>query len=545
MKLRNLTIGQRLAMAFTVLLLLLLATGLAGIRSTQRVNDSVLDLSENWLPSVQVLSDLRASANAARRVALTRLSAGDDATRERLKALRDEYMSARMPPLLARYEKLISSPDELKAYEAFGRQWQAYARAEGDVQALLDGGAARLADARNLASGDAATAFDAALAGIGELVDINLKGSDGAAAKARAGYRDALLFAAGLLATALLIGIALAVFISRSIVVPLAQAVQVAETVAAGDLTSQPDTQGRDEAAAVLKALAAMNDRLSAVVRQVRDSSDSIATGSSEIATGNADLSQRTEEQAGNLEQTAASMEELVSIVRSNSESAQQASSLAGSTAEAATQGGSVVARVVDTMQEIAHASGRIAEIIGVIDGIAFQTNILALNAAVEAARAGEQGRGFAVVASEVRSLAQRSADAAKEIRSLIGANMSKVEQGTSQATQAGTSMETILTQVVRVRDLVGEISGASIEQTKGIAQLGDAVTQLDRVTQQNAALVEQSAAAAESLRYQAQALSVLVANFRLPAVTMQAGAARPSPEALPELGAPALPQPA
>ena len=252
------------------------------------------------------------------------------------------------------------------------------------------------------------------------------------------------------------------------------------------------------------------------IVGEVRLSSDSIATGSSEIATGNADLSQRTEEQASNLEETAASMEELTSTVKNNADTAHKAAALAGEASRAAVQGGEVVAQVVSPMEEISAASRKITDIISVIDGIAFQTNILALNAAVEAARAGEQGRGFAVVASEVRSLAQRSADAAREIKTLIGASVEKVENGTQLVSEAGRSMEGIVAQVQRVSDLIGEISSATSEQTTGISQVGEAVTQLDQVTQQNAALVEQSAAAADSLRHQAAKLAEVVSVFRL-----------------------------
>jgi methyl-accepting chemotaxis protein len=261
-----------------------------------------------------------------------------------------------------------------------------------------------------------------------------------------------------------------------------------------------------------------MQQSLRRVVSQVRASSDSIATGSSQIATGNADLSQRTEEQASNLQQTAASMEQLTATVQTNADTARQATQLAGSAAAAAGQGGAVVAQVVQTMDGITASSRKIADIIGVIDGIAFQTNILALNAAVEAARAGEQGRGFAVVATEVRTLAQRSAAAAKEIKTLIGDSVEKVEAGSQQVHQAGRVMEDLVAQVGRVNDLIGEMCSATTEQTQGIGQIGHAVSQLDQVTQQNAALVEESAAAAESLNQQAARLVAAVSVFRLEA---------------------------
>ena len=292
-------------------------------------------------------------------------------------------------------------------------------------------------------------------------------------------------------------------------------AAHVAGEIAKGNLAVDVQVRPGDTSS-LLAAIKAMRDSLAQVVSSVRQSSDSIATGSAQIAVGNADLSQRTEEQAANLQQTAASMEQLTSTVKQNSDTARQANQLATSASEAATKGGLVVSQVVSTMEAITASSKKISDIISVIDGIAFQTNILALNAAVEAARAGEQGRGFAVVASEVRSLAQRSASAAKEIKTLIGQSVEKVETGSKLVGDAGRSMQDIVSQVKRVNDLIAEISAASIEQSQGISQVGDAVNQLDQVTQQNAALVEESAAAAESLRMQADSLAKTVATFRL-----------------------------
>ena len=296
----------------------------------------------------------------------------------------------------------------------------------------------------------------------------------------------------------------------------IGEAVAVAEKVAAGDLGARINVSSTDEPGRVLTALKAMNTSLVGIVSTVRNSSDSIATGSAQIASGNADLSQRTEEQASALEETAASMEQLGSTVKQNADNARQANQLAMSASSVAVKGGEVVSQVVETMKGINDSSKKIADIISVIDGIAFQTNILALNAAVEAARAGEQGRGFAVVASEVRSLAQRSAEAAKEIKSLITASVERVEQGTMLVDQAGVTMDEVVTSIKRVTDIMGEISSASVEQSQGVSQVGEAVSQMDQVTQQNAALVEQSAAAADSLRQQAQQLVAAVAVFKL-----------------------------
>ena len=305
---------------------------------------------------------------------------------------------------------------------------------------------------------------------------------------------------------------------SRSITRPIGYAAKVAESIAAGDLTRPIHHEGRDEASALLTALAHMQASLRGVVSQVQASSVSIQASSVEVASGNGDLSQRTEQAAGSLQQTASSMEQFTATVRHSAEAAGQAKQLAASAAGVAQRGGEVVSQVVTTMDEINTSSRRIADIIGTIDGIAFQTNILALNAAVEAARAGEQGRGFAVVASEVRSLAQRSASAAREIKGLIGASVERVEAGSQLVTHAGSTMNDIVASVQRVADIVGEISTAAGEQSRGIGQVNGAVGDLDRMTQQNAALVEQSAAAAESLREQAATLAALVATFRLEA---------------------------
>jgi methyl-accepting chemotaxis protein-1 (serine sensor receptor) len=318
----------------------------------------------------------------------------------------------------------------------------------------------------------------------------------------------------------MLVVCALAIYASKvfsgTVVRPLAQAVSISRAVADGDLTVVKETRGKSEIAQLFQSLYTMQNSLSGVVANVRSNAEGVASASAEIAHGNNDLSARTEQQASALEETAASMEELSSTVRMNADNARQANQLALNASTVAAQGGEVVAEVVDTMKGINESSRRIVDIIGVIDGIAFQTNILALNAAVEAARAGEQGRGFAVVASEVRSLAQRSAEAAKEIKGLINTSVQRVEQGTTLVDKAGTTMDEVVAAIRRVTDIMGEISAASNEQSLGVAQVGEAVTQMDQATQQNAALVEESAAAADSLKQQAAELVRAVAVFRL-----------------------------
>ncbi len=321
---------------------------------------------------------------------------------------------------------------------------------------------------------------------------------------------------AGLGVGVLLVLGVLANWLIRAITRPIAHAVEVANRVADGDISAPIDTGANDEAGQLLTALGVMQDRLASTLARIRETSSIVSTASHEIAAGNTDLSARTESQASSLEETASSMEELTSTVKQNAENARQANQLVGATADVAVKGGRVVGEVVDTMASIKNSSRKIADIIGVIDGIAFQTNILALNAAVEAARAGEQGRGFAVVASEVRNLAQRSAMAAKEIKALIEDSVDKVEAGGRLVDEAGKTMDEIVGSVKRVTDIMGEIAAASAEQSSGIEQVNQAITQMDDVTQQNAALVEEAAAAAESLREQANALAEAVGFFRL-----------------------------
>ena len=315
---------------------------------------------------------------------------------------------------------------------------------------------------------------------------------------------------------AVLIALALGWMLASAVTRPLERCVVLAEAVAAGDLSSSIVVDRNDETGQLLAALSRMNGSLVTMVGQVRQSAEGIATASAEIASGNQDLSSRTEHQASALQQTAASMQQMTTTVQQSAESARAASQLAAAAADVAGKGGLVVQRVVTTMSEISASSKKIADIIGTIDGIAFQTNILALNAAVEAARAGEQGRGFAIVAGEVRTLAGRSAEAARAIKSLIGASVDRAEQGADIAAAAGTTMDEIQGSTRRVSEVVAEISAASVAQSAGVAQVGEAVTQMDRATQSNAALVQQSAAAAESLRTQAQQLVNAVTVFRL-----------------------------
>ena len=394
----------------------------------------------------------------------------------------------------------------------------AYAKRSDSVLANIQNGAydnARVADRMMTKAKEEVAVVETNIDRIAQLVSDEVR-------KTQQAFNDTMLTVliafAGTVAVVVVVVVPLTLLNSHSITSPIGYAAQVAEAIAAGDLTRPIRVEGQDEAAMLLQALTRMQDSLRSVVSQVHESSVSIRNASAEVATGNVDLSHRTEQAAGSLQQTASSMEQLTGTVRHSADSARQASQLAASAAEVAQRGGSAVAQVVSTMQDINTSARKIADIIGSIDGIAFQTNILALNAAVEAARAGEQGRGFAVVAAEVRSLAQRSATAAREIKTLIHASVERVDTGSRLVADAGSTMNEIVVSVQRVSDIIGEISTAATEQSTGIGQVNSAVADLDSMTQQNAALVEQSAAAAESLREQAERLGRVVSTFRLTA---------------------------
>jgi methyl-accepting chemotaxis protein len=383
---------------------------------------------------------------------------------------------------------------------------------------------------------ESAASFNLAIADALKLGEINSNQSRLAWGNAQGVYASARALLVTTIGLAILLAAFIGWFISRAIATPIGDAVRAAREIASGDMTASIHPDGTDEISQLLRALDEMRKSLATVVAKVRQGSDGVAIASSEIAQGNQDLSARTENQASALEQTAASMEQLGAQVKQNADSAKQASQLASSASTVAVRGGDVVGRVVETMKEINVSSRKIADIISVIDGIAFQTNILALNAAVEAARAGEQGRGFAVVATEVRALAGRSADAAKQIKVLINDSVERVEQGTALVDEARTTMTEVVGSIGKVSDLVGEISSASNEQSAGVAQVGEAVSQIDQVTQQNAALVEQMAAAASSLKSQAGDLVQTVAVFKLdPHASMMRSVLRSEiPKALP-----------
>ena len=413
-----------------------------------------------------------------------------------------------------KYTATTMTPEEKSLADTVMQQWKVYQEGRNKTITLADAGDFEGA----VANVEAITPkFDELHISIFKLIDMQKNIAAQEYETSQANFNTILVVLIGVMICGIVIGGIFGMVLLKSIVEPLDEAIEIAHKVASGDLTSKivvPDTKA--STGKLLSALKEMNDNLIDLVGKVRMSTDQIATASSQIATGNMDLSHRTEEQASNLEETASSMEELTSTVKQNADNANQANQLAVGASEVAVKGGVVVSQVVDTMKSISESSHKIVDIISVIDGIAFQTNILALNAAVEAARAGEQGRGFAVVATEVRTLAQRSAAAAKEIKELINDSTNKVDEGTRLVDEAGTTMEEIVTAVRRVTDIMSEISAASSEQSTGIEQVNQAVTQMDEVTQQNAALVEEAAAAAESMQDQAKALTRAVDTFRL-----------------------------
>ncbi len=505
-------LSLKLPLAFTVSLLLLFAAALFGISRLNQALDTyqttVAQSFEHERMAADMLNNFKVQVQEWKNVLLrgkdpAQLTRYWAAFEKQEKAIKDEAQKlvVALPPGEGRerVQQFFQAHERMGA--AYRKGFEAFKAADHDPQA-----------------------GDKAVAGMdrepSQLLDqaggLIAKASSEVAERAAKAAQRATTISLVVMLVVCALGIAGAIAFSRTVVNPLDNAVRVSQAVASGDLTVARQVQGKDEIALLLNALHDMQISLSHVVSNVRNNADSVAAASTEIAQGNNDLSARTEQQASALEETSASMEELSSTVQANAENARTANQLAVSASTVAVQGGDVVAEVVTTMKGINDSSKKIADIISVIDGIAFQTNILALNAAVEAARAGEQGRGFAVVASEVRNLAQRSADAAKEIKTLIHASVERVELGTTLVDKAGATMSEVVSAIRRVTDIVGEISAASSEQSAGVAQVGDAITEMDQATQQNAALVEQSAAAADSLKVQAQQLVQAVAVFRL-----------------------------
>ncbi|UOD30818.1 MCP four helix bundle domain-containing protein [Massilia violaceinigra] len=511
----NVRIGSRLAIGFAIVLVLsILSTGYAMLAA--RDNASATErMMANPLAKERMMSDWYVMTySAIVRTSLIARSSDETLSTTFAAAIADSVK--RNTEIMKQIEPLLTTDEEKATVKAIQANRAVYQKAKEAVMAAKKAGdSAATEQAFNGTFLPAATAYQNS---IQAMLAMQRKEIDSTAAQIEqaSGRTITLLFVLG--ALAVLTGAVCAFLITRSITRPLRAAVAVAGTVAGGDLTTEFGATTRDEIGDLMRALHAMNDSLTRVVSEVQSGTNAIATGSTEIAAGNLDLSARTEQQASSLEETAASMEELTSTVRQNADNAQQANQLALAASQVARKGGAIVSQVVDTMDSIEASSRKIVDIIGVIDSIAFQTNILALNAAVEAARAGEQGRGFAVVASEVRTLAQRSAGAAKEIKGLIGDSVAQVSNGTRLVQEAGTTIGEVVDSVARVTDIMSEITAASNEQRVGIDQVNEAIAQMDQVTQQNAALVEEAAAAAGSLEEQAARLADVAAGFKLTA---------------------------
>jgi methyl-accepting chemotaxis protein len=513
MKINNLKIGFRLGLGFGIVMVLMIAQGVISIYRMSEIEQSLDDIVNDSNIKIKAISEMRqdvmVGAMATRNVALMTKEDDIKAEIDRIADAREDY-KLNLDNLNSQVKSESGKANLAKIESA---RAISVPLADKAVALARDG---KQAEAVAIMMSEVLPNQNKWLSALDEMVRRQDKVADDAASAAKDSYKKARLLTIVMGTAAALLGCLIAWLVSRSISRPLDQAVAIARRVADGDLSAHLHVQSTDETGKLMRALKDMNEHLALTVGRVRSGADTIATASAQIAAGNLDLSSRTEQQASSLEETASSMEELTSIVKQNADNARQANQLAQSASEVALKGGAVVAQVVDTMDGINTSSKKIVDIIGVIDGIAFQTNILALNAAVEAARAGEQGRGFAVVATEVRSLAQRSAAAAKEIKVLIDDSVGKVEAGSHLVGQAGSTMEQIVESVKRVTDIMGEITAASQEQTLGIEQVNQAIAQMDEVTQQNAALVEEEAAATAALQTLADNLAQVVASFKL-----------------------------
>ena len=510
---KNLSIGVRLGSVFSLILLLLLAVTVIGVWRMNGASVMTDNMVNNRLPNERMVGEWAKliEVNAARTTTAWRAVVPDE---QKVTEAEMKKTSARLTEIQNLLATTIVDPVAKAALDKVLDTRKAYTEARARV--FKEKAAGNLDVAKEIFDKDMAVKRAAYLGSVSKLSEVQRTLIDKSAVAIAENYASGrkLMIILGLIAAA--VAALCAVLITRSITGPIGEAVRVARAVAGGDLTSNIIVASRDETGQLMAALKNMNDNLVGLVAELRSGTDTINTASREIASGNLDLSSRTEEQASSLEQTAAAMEQLTATVKNNAAHAREASNLAVDASVIARQGGDVVGEVVATMGAINDSSRKIVDIISVIDGIAFQTNILALNAAVEAARAGEQGRGFAVVAAEVRSLAQRSAAAAKEIKQLIGDSVEKVDAGSRQVERAGATMANVVDSIGRLSCLVGDISTASNEQQEGIGQVNVAITQMDGITQENAALVEEAAAAAASMQEQAAQLARLVDTFKL-----------------------------
>jgi methyl-accepting chemotaxis protein len=512
----NLKISTRLMVLIGSLSALLVLIGGIGLQGISQSSDALKTVYEDRTVSVGQIADIN-RLNLANRL-LIAVSLINPVPEEINKSTTQiETNIVAIDKVWAEYTATGLTEEETRLVKKLGEDRAKFTQ-DGLRPILAALRANDMEEAKRLTLGNTRALYAPVSEGIAALIKLQLEVAKKEYDAGVARYQSIRIVAISAIIAGVLFAVLFGMTLIRGIARSLNQAIEASKAVAQGDLSHPIPRGGKDEVAVLLGSLSDMQVSLAKVVTHVRQGSESVATASVQISQGNHDLSGRTEEQASALEETAASMEELSSTVKQNADNARQANQLAQSASTVAVQGGEVVGQVVETMKHINDSSKRIFDIIGVIDGIAFQTNILALNAAVEAARAGEQGRGFAVVASEVRSLAGRSAEAAKEIKGLIGASVERVEQGNVLADQAGVTMTEVVSAIKRVTDLMGEISAASAEQSQGVAQVGEAIMQMDQTTQQNAALVEESAAAADSLKTQAEQLVAAVSVFKLSA---------------------------
>ncbi|HJV87373.1 MAG TPA: methyl-accepting chemotaxis protein [Noviherbaspirillum sp.] len=542
MNIRNMKVGTRLALSFgsvCILLWIILSVGLTQLSSLDDGTSSIVH--DRW-PKIAASTDLLAQTD---RIAIDiRNMMLTDSKDDRQKQI-DEIAQARKSTTtdLDKLERVIVIPKGKELLRQVSAAHERYVAGQDKLIALIN--EEKVPEAKAYLATELRPVLDAYKASLNALIQFQVELMDASGVTANRTFANARTVMLALGVLAILIAGGIGFLITRGLLKRLGGepefAAAVATRIASGDLRVDIDLRQNDDAS-MLHAMRAMRDNLAGIVTQVRQATDTIATASSQIASGNLDLSSRTEEQASSLQQTASSMEELTSTVKQNADNAQQANALALSASDVAGRGGMVVSQVVDTMGSINESAKKIVDIISVIDGIAFQTNILALNAAVEAARAGEQGRGFAVVATEVRNLAQRSASAAKEIKALINDSVEKIHVGAKLVDDAGATMGEIVDSVKRVSDIVGEITAASHEQTAGIEQINQAIAQMDEVTQQNASLVEEAAAASEAMQEQAQQLVQIVGAFQVDVTRLAAAAPaarsaarpRPSPSPVP-----------
>jgi methyl-accepting chemotaxis protein len=519
--LKNLTIKSRLIFVISFLSVLAVVIGFLGLRGMSVANEGLRTVYEDRLVPAGQLGEVNILTAENLRQMHLMLMHDPRLPESKLHDHPLSFHSDKIADNSKKNNKLIEdyaatylTPEEKQLFEDYQAKRKHYQDVRKKTQELIEEG--KFAEANASMVKETGPAFVANRDAVQKLLELQINIGKEEYEKALHSYAITRNISISAIVISLLLAAFIGIMLIRAIMRPLAEAQEVAGKIAAGDLTSNIEITSNDELGKLLTSFKAMQNSIQGLISEIKSSTDTINTASKEIASGNSDLSQRTEEQASSLEETASSMEELTSTVKQNTENAKQANQLAISASDVAGKGGEVVSKVVVTMDSINESSRKIVDIISVIDGIAFQTNILALNAAVEAARAGEQGRGFAVVAGEVRNLAQRSAAAAKEIKTLIGDSVEKVEGGSKLVAQAGQTMEEIVTSIRRVTDIMSEITAASVEQSQGIEQVNTAITQMDEVTQQNAALVEEAAAAAESLEEEAQNLSASVATFKV-----------------------------